>query len=86
MSQIIQFLEKIGSDSNFSDEQIWLKQLKNLDLPENLRQAFIDKNQYVIECFLGTDTNLMCVMIPAEEEQPTREEDDEKEEMVQRAS
>ncbi len=73
MSNVIQFLEKIASTSTLMNDDAWKKELANMDIDPELKLAFQNKDQPTIEKYLGTDTNLMCVLLPAEEE-PSEDE------------
>ncbi len=73
MSKVIQFLERIASTSTLVDDDTWKKELSNMNIESELKLAFQNKDQLAIEKYLGTDTNLMCVLLPAEEE-PSEDE------------
>ena len=74
MSNIIQFLEKIASSATLMDNDAWKQELNSMDIDPELKLAFENKDQATIEQFLGSDTNLMCVLLPAEDDAPADNE------------
>jgi hypothetical protein len=75
MSKVIQFLEKIAVDKSGLTNGEWQEELQLLDIDPELKSAILNKDQQTIEKLLGCDTNLMCVLFPAEEEPSDDSED-----------
>ncbi len=73
MSNVIQFLEKIATSAMLMDNDAWKQELNSMDIDPELKLAFENKDQATIEKFLGTDTNLMSIMFPADDDAPSED-------------
>lgn len=77
MSNVIDFLERLGQDAQLrhaSDDQLE-RALVNAQIDPEVRDAILMRDQRRLESLLGTNPNVCCMIIA-----PAREEDDEFEE------
>ena len=78
MSNIIDFLERLGTDAQFTrGSDVALEQaLASAQIDPQVRDAILMRDQRRLETLLGANPNVCCMIIaPAREEEP---EDDEK--------
>ena len=82
MSNVIDFLERLGQDSqlrNATGEQIEAA-LLNAGIEPPLRTAILDGDQGALEALLGADTNVCCVIYKEDEEEEEEKEDEKEDE------
>ena len=89
MSNVIQFLEKLGRGAGCESAEVYSAAVEQLGVDELLRDALLRKDQVALNALLGARHNVMMVLVPAEPErdEPGREEPrDDDEIRAQRAS
>ncbi len=77
MSNVIKFLEKIAVSATLMDDDAWKRELSALDIAPELESAILNKDQTTIEKLLGTNTNLIAGIFPAEDDEPAEEDEPE---------
>ncbi|MPY23394.1 hypothetical protein [Shewanella sp. YLB-07] len=74
MSNIIQLLERMGQDSELQSNDF-----KNIitesELNHDLKTALLNKDKSSLEELLRVDPEIVCAMIPAEDEEPPHKEE-----------
>jgi len=83
MANVIDLLEKMAANVEFSNEEVFLREIDNSEIDEELKVAIKNKDQSAIELILGSNTNLMSILVPAEDDEPDND-DDKKEETNRR--
>ena len=76
MSNVIQLLERLGQDASLQEPTDLNAVIAEADLNEELKQALLTKNTVSLEKQLDVCPDIVCVQIPAEDE----EDDEDKEE------
>jgi len=82
VSNVIDFLERLGQDAQLRDatgEEIEAA-LLNAGIEPGLRAAILEGDQRALEALLGADTNVCCVVYKEDEEEEEEHEDEEEEE------
>lgn len=82
MSNVIDFLERLGQDAQLHDatgDEIEAA-LLNAGIEPRLRTAILEGDQRALEALLGADTNVCCVVYKEDEEEEEEHEDEEEEE------
>ena len=75
MSNIIQLLERMGQDASLQTETNFEQAIAESALTESLKQALINKDDISLKRELDVCPDVVCILIPAEDE----ETDDKKE-------
>jgi hypothetical protein len=81
VSNVINFLEKIGQDAQLrhaSTGEIELA-LNSAQIDPELRAAILSRNQKQLEVLLGARTNVVCGLAPADEDKedsPAKDDDE----------
>ncbi|MEO7252031.1 MAG: hypothetical protein ABIW30_05415 [Arenimonas sp.] len=89
MSNVIQFLEKLGRGVGGESAEVYCAAVEQLGVDEALRDALLRKDQAALNALLGARHNVMMALVPAEPErdEPERDEPrDDDEVRAQRAS
>lgn len=75
MSNVIQFLERLGRDAPIGDgsAEAYANAVGRLDIDSDLREALLRKDRDALNRLLGARHNVMLVLVPAEDE-PGRDE------------
>jgi hypothetical protein len=76
MSNVIELLEKMGSDARLRHAGA-AATLQQANLDPALAAAILAGDQARLEALLGARTNVICGMAPAEEEQPSKDREEE---------
>jgi hypothetical protein len=82
VSNVIDFLERLGQDAQLCDatgEEIEAA-LLNAGIEPRLRAAILKGDQAALEALLGADTNVCCVIYKEDEEEEEKEDEEEEEE------
>lgn len=79
MFNVLDFLERVGSDSHLrhASTNELTGALRHQSLDPELREALIHRDQQRLEQLLGARTNVVCGMAPAEEDAPSKKEEEE---------
>ncbi|WP_028766355.1 hypothetical protein [Shewanella fidelis] len=77
MSNIIQLLERMGQDASLQTETNFEQAIAESALTESLKQALINKDDISLKRELDVCPDVVCILIPAEDED--EETDDKKE-------
>ncbi|WP_313918704.1 hypothetical protein [Tahibacter sp.] len=79
MFNVLKFLERAGGDSrlrNASTSELSAA-LQHQSLDAELREALVARDQKRLEQLLGARTNVVCGMAPAEDDAPSKKEEEE---------
>jgi len=81
MSNVIKLLEKLASDSKCSDENVAKQVIEASELTEEIKETIIRKDTISLERQLDVTPDIVCFVIPAEDDDESPDDsDDEKEE------
>ena len=83
MSDVIDFLERIGQDSDLCDAsgEMLEEALRNAGIDPALRAALLGADRPALDALLGAQSNVCCLIWKEdEEEEPAEQEDEEEEE------
>lgn len=78
MSNVIDFLERLGQDAQLrgaSGDEMEAA-LLNAGIEPELRTAILEADQRALEALLGADTNVCCVIYKEDEEEEEEKEDE----------
>lgn len=82
MSNVIDFLERLGQDAELrsaTGDEIEAA-LLNAGIEPRLRPAILGDDRCALEALLGADSNVCCVVFKEDEEEEEKEGDEEEEE------
>ena len=72
MSNIVEFLEKVGQDCDLrtANPQAWQKTLTEQKLSPQMHAALLGRDQHALSALLGARNNVVCAVFPAREPEP----------------
>lgn len=70
MSNVIQFLEKLGRDAAIGEgsAESYASAVSKLEIDDALRQVLLSKDSVALNKLLGARHNVMMILVPAEDE------------------
>jgi len=88
VSNVIEFLEKFGSDAELQrmSTQELDEALKLAGIDPQVRNAIISKDQSALEALLGAGTNVCCLINKPDDEEEEDEEEEEEEDDEEEAA
>lgn len=84
MSNVIDFLERMGQDADLrhASDELLEEALRNSGIEPALRAALLGQDRPALEALLGTESTVCCIVFKEdeeEEEEPEEEDEEEKE-------
>jgi hypothetical protein len=79
MYNVIEFLERVGSDSRLRHASAAEQAAAMAQIDPALREALAARDSKRLEQLLGARSNVICGMAPAEDDAPSRKKDEEEE-------
>ena len=73
MSNVVQFIERLGRDPKGLSIADYTASVAALDIDEEQRRALLERDQDALSALLGGREKMMCVVWPADE--PGRQDD-----------
>jgi len=78
MSNVIHFLEALGRDAA-ATPQAYANAVQALDVDPEIRDALLRKDRAALDRLLGARNNVMIVLVPAEDDEPAQQPNDDDE-------
>lgn len=75
MSNIIQLLERMGQDAALQTEANFDKAITESTLSTTLKTLLLNRDNIILKRELDVCPDVVCLMVPAEDEEPTNEEE-----------
>jgi hypothetical protein len=78
MSNVIRFLESMGSDPSLAhlSAAAYEQAVASLDAGHEQKQALLDRDVVALNALLGGRDKMYCAQYPAKEDQPAKREDE----------
>ena len=80
MSNVVQFLEALARSPKAMTEEDFVTSVVNAELDPGSKQALLERNTDSLNELLGGRAKMICMIAPAENDEPQREEEQESEE------
>jgi len=80
MSNVIRLLEKLASDSKFQSEECTKQEIANAEIPEEVKHSILQKDSSSLERQLDVTPDIVCFVIPAEDDESPDESGEENKE------
>lgn len=76
MSNVVQFIERLGMDPKCLSAAEYAASVAALDVDEAQRRALLDRDPHALSALLGGRGTMMCVVWPADEPAPQDDQPD----------
>lgn len=79
MSNVVQFLEALGRNPQPLSADEFVQVVTSAALEPGVQQALLDRDADALNQLLGGRLSVMCMIVPAENDEPQREDEQEDE-------
>ncbi len=78
MDTIIEILEKAGENAKYQNDSTYIELIESSELPSDIKSTLIDKEATTLERQLDVCPDIVCIVLPAEDEPSEENEEPEK--------